>query len=402
MDTSIFIALINPAMALIFAAAFFMLWHHQRGLHYIAVLGLGFLGLSGGFLLQYFSPLGIPASRIVSNLLFLGGATGIVIGALGRYGRQPPFAAIAIFAGLGMAGFGWFLFVDPDLSWRIYSMNFAFGAISLLLAFELRAVPDRAFIDNLLLGIIVFWGFMFFPRPIVVMWIDGPYENYENFHQSLYWMSLTFSASLFMLLFALSLITAIALDVMEELRRESQTDPLSGLLNRRGFEEGSNTAMKQARRKGMPSALVVCDLDHFKSVNDNFGHTCGDSVITTFADCLRTTLGGANLIGRIGGEEFAILVQGANLSTARLFAEGVRTAFGALPVPGLPGDMRFTASFGIAEMKVGETFADLFSRADEALYEAKKAGRDCVRVSSARSNADAAKILPVRLAAGGV
>ena len=379
MDTGVFIALINPGMSLVFAAAFLLLWHHQRQRRYIAAVGMGFLAISFGFLLQYFTVYSVELSKLASNLLFLAGGVGLAAGALGRYNRMPPLRAVTLIAGLGFAVFSWFLFVQPDLSWRVYAVNFSFGAITLAMAAELKNVRERRLIDNLLLGIVAFWGISFFVRPVAVMWVEGPL-SYDDFHRSLYWFTLTLSAALFMVLFSLSLITAVALDVMAELKRESQTDPLSGLLNRRGFEEGVDGALRTARRRGMPAALVVCDLDHFKTVNDTWGHAAGDSVIAAFATCLRNRVGPDHVVGRIGGEEFAVLLQGATMGTGRLFAEGVRAAFGEAAVPGLPAGMSFTASFGVAEWQESESVAGLFSRADQALYEAKKAGRDCVRI----------------------
>jgi diguanylate cyclase (GGDEF)-like protein len=85
--------------------------------------------------------------------------------------------------------------------------------------------------------------------------------------------------------------------------------------------------------------------------------------------------------GRVGGEEFAVLLPGTNLVAARLFAEGTRNAFGGLMVEGLPATKRFTASFGVAERAKGETISDLMGRADKALYLAKNSGRDCVKIA---------------------
>jgi len=85
----------------------------------------------------------------------------------------------------------------------------------------------------------------------------------------------------------------------------------------------------------------------------------------------------------MGGEEFAILLPGAHLAAARLFAEGTRSAFGSLPIRSLPSHRRCTASFGVAQMQPGESFSELARRADNALYEAKKGGRDCVRAAPA-------------------
>jgi len=105
-------------------------------------------------------------------------------------------------------------------------------------------------------------------------------------------------------------------------------------------------------------------------------------VIETFAGFLREAAAGHHVAGRIGGEEFAIILPGTNLAAARLFAEGARSAFSALPIDGLPVDNRCTASFGVAELHPSEDFAGLMRRADQALYQAKNAGRDCVRVSA--------------------
>ena len=367
-------------MALVFAATFFLLWRHQRQHSYIALLSASFVAVAGGFLLQYFTVYSIPVSKLASNLLFLAAGVGFATGALARFERTPPVLSTAIFATAGFGAFIWFLFVQPDITARIYAINFAFGAITLVMAAELRTAPGRKLVDNMLLGLLLFYGASFFIRPVVVIWIDGPYESYENFHQSLYWITLVFSASLFLLMFALSLITAIALEVMDELRHESHTDPLSGLLNRRGFEEGAAEALRVARRRQMPATLVVCDLDNFKTVNDTWGHAGGDAVIAAFADCLRGCVGPGHVVGRIGGEEFAVLLQGANSGVGRLFAEGARTSFSGIPIPHLPVGSRFSASFGVAEWRPADDVSELFARADTALYQAKKDGRDCVRV----------------------
>ncbi|TGT51150.1 GGDEF domain-containing protein, partial [Mesorhizobium sp. M2E.F.Ca.ET.166.01.1.1] len=95
-------------------------------------------------------------------------------------------------------------------------------------------------------------------------------------------------------------------------------------------------AMRDAVRQGVPVALLIADLDYFKSVNDSYGHACGDRVIETFAGFLREAAAEHHVAGRIGGEEFAIILPGTNLAAARLFAEGARSAFSALPIDDLP------------------------------------------------------------------
>jgi diguanylate cyclase (GGDEF)-like protein len=385
-DGNLYIALINPGITLIFAGAFFLLWKHQPQRSYILQLSAAMACISAGFLLQFLQlPVGLATTKLISNLSMFTGAVLLLSGILGRYGHRPPWLGLAVLTAPLLAAFVWFLYWQPDLTWRIYLINFIFGTVALLLVCEIRTAPGRQLIDNVLLGIFLFWGLQFFPRPLVMSWIEGPYVTYDDFLNSLYWITSTASAALILLMVALTMVTAIALDVMAELKTESLTDPLSQLLNRRGFEQRMAARMADVARGCTPMALIVCDIDHFKSVNDRFGHAGGDRVIERFAACLRAAAEGQHLAGRIGGEEFALLLENADATTARLFAEGVRIAFSHVAVPGIPEGTRLTASFGVAEAAPGEAADSLFRRADKMLYEAKNMGRDCVRVAAAGS-----------------
>ncbi|UXN74552.1 GGDEF domain-containing protein [Devosia sp. A8/3-2] len=171
-------------------------------------------------------------------------------------------------------------------------------------------------------------------------------------------------------------------EVMAEITLRSETDKLSGLLNRRGFEERAERALQHATRARIPSALVLADLDHFKDVNDTFGHDAGDRVIAAFAGLLANSADARMVLGRHGGEEFAILLPGANLASGRLYAEGVRRAFAALSGSDLGANRPLSASFGVTQMQPGDGLHDLVHCADAALYAAKKAGRDRVHAVS--------------------
>jgi diguanylate cyclase (GGDEF)-like protein len=191
------------------------------------------------------------------------------------------------------------------------------------------------------------------------------------------------SHAILSIVIAMALFGSITLELISDLKQQSETDPLSGLLNRRGFEDQAGRILDESGRHGLAVSLVLCDLDHFKAVNDSLGHACGDLVIKAFADFLKEATEDCFLAGRIGGEEFAVALPGADLSVAKLFAEGTRSSFSSLSVKGLPNGSRFTASFGVAERNAGEGFGALLTRADKALYAAKNAGRDCVRVAGA-------------------
>ena len=159
----------------------------------------------------------------------------------------------------------------------------------------------------------------------------------------------------------------------------STKDPLTGLANR-----GSALAELQNRfglslRYDRPLSVVVCDLDHFKRVNDTFGHGAGDFVLNTFGERLLSTLREADLAGRIGGEEFLMVLPETDLSGARPFAERLLKAIASMPIPLPSGGLTLTCSLGIAERTATDLEAgQLLARADAALYRAKAEGRNRV------------------------
>ena len=165
-----------------------------------------------------------------------------------------------------------------------------------------------------------------------------------------------------------------------EQRSTSVLDPLTGLLNRKALEAHFEEVRRQAHYSGKSVALVVCDLDHFKSVNDQHGHLRGDAVLREVADALRGRLRTFELLYRVGGEEFVVLLPGVEAEPARQVAERVRAAV----EEALPGELALTASVGVgvaAGTAVG--FEALFEVADRALYEAKDDGRNRVVVAPA-------------------
>ena len=238
LETNLFISLLNPAIALVLATAFVLLRLYRKDQPYLSVLALAFLASATGFLLQHFTlpVVGFELSRLASNMSFTLAALCLASAIVARYGRQIPYAAFGILSGGGLAAFSWFMFVDPDLTWRIFATNFAFGGISLVVAAELHAIAEKGPVERILIALSLLSGLNFFVRPIAVVAIHGPYLTYEGFYSSLYWTTAVLSHALLSLLIALSLFTAEALDLLKALRSESQTDPLSGLLNRRGFE----------------------------------------------------------------------------------------------------------------------------------------------------------------------
>ena len=155
-------------------------------------------------------------------------------------------------------------------------------------------------------------------------------------------------------------------------------DPLTNLNNRRAFSEELLRVSRLATRHERPECLVFIDLDHFKQINDAFGHDGGDHAIIAASQALRALLRDTDAIGRWGGEEFLVLLRGTPLSAGHMAAERMRRAL-AQCTPDEPfSELRLTGSFGVAEYVAGESIESWVQRADQACYTAKNDGRNCV------------------------
>jgi len=164
-----------------------------------------------------------------------------------------------------------------------------------------------------------------------------------------------------------------------ELERQATTDALTGTDNRRSFGRRASMELSRSLRYGRPLSLLMLDLDHFKSINDRFGHPVGDEVLRTFAQACRETLRDADVFARMGGEEFAVLLVETQGDKAVTVAERLRRNVAKLEIPALGEAVSVTVSVGVTTARETDDALDtLLARADEALYEAKRQGRDRV------------------------
>ncbi|HPB75450.1 MAG TPA: diguanylate cyclase, partial [Chromatiaceae bacterium] len=166
----------------------------------------------------------------------------------------------------------------------------------------------------------------------------------------------------------------------EELQRLAITDTLTGVWNRRHFEQVVAAEIQRNRRYGEPLSLLLFDIDHFKAINDTHGHLVGDQVLIGLCHRVREHLRGVDVLARWGGEEFVVLLPHCDGPQAQRLAEKLRALIAAEPFPGAG---RVTSSFGVAEFRPPESADAWLNRADDALYQAKSAGRN--RVWAARS-----------------
>jgi diguanylate cyclase (GGDEF)-like protein len=175
---------------------------------------------------------------------------------------------------------------------------------------------------------------------------------------------------------------AVALDnarLHDIVQRQAITDDLTGLVNRRRFIEALDAEVERARSFGSPLTIVLADLDNFKQVNDEFGHHGGDVVLRAFADLIRSHVRDVDVSGRIGGEEFAILLPETDGAGASRVAERMRRSLNEVAIPLSDGaSIHVASSFGVAALEPDQSGDDLLRAADAALYRAKDEGKNRV------------------------
>jgi diguanylate cyclase (GGDEF)-like protein len=182
--------------------------------------------------------------------------------------------------------------------------------------------------------------------------------------------------------------TLISMDLLAEAEKQSMTDVLTGLYNRRSLESLMQREVALAERHTLPLSVVMIDMDKFKEVNDGHGHAAGDHLLKAFADCVRITLRKTDLAFRYGGDEFVIALPQTGIAQAVQVVHKLRQAFASVDFSHAIAHLEHqpTLSIGVVERSVPQnivTLQNLLAAADQALYEAKGANRNCVKVYGA-------------------
>jgi diguanylate cyclase (GGDEF)-like protein len=384
------LSLIAPSLFSVFAIAFVCTWLVEKKRPYLLLLaaGCGMFALGSASQILYW-PRDTGVNALVSGTIYTCAVIAVSEGVLWRSGKSSKMLTNLALV-LTVSGLLWYFFyVDRSLIARVYIQNFGYGLILLIAAIRLAELRKGRIADRILFWTLFLFAIQFFPRTVLTIGFSAP-AGAKAFGNSVFWQALQLSMAVLGSSLAFAIIGAAISDLIDDLRRERDSDHLTRVLNRRGFE-----AALEARRMrhGSRASLVVCDVDRFKAINDSHGHAVGDRVLERVATILRTFSDADDPVGRIGGEEFAIYLAGASGAEAYDCAERLREAIAQTDFSDLGLSRPVTASFGIAST-AGGPWGDLYKEADGWLYKAKNAGRNRTLPSSLHGVSDDPLRLP--------
>ncbi|MDO8533400.1 MAG: diguanylate cyclase [Xanthobacteraceae bacterium] len=353
-------------------------WIQDRSIRALAWWGVAYL--IGGLSVALFSvqdSLSDPLSVAIANALLFVACGVIWSGARLFHGREVlPYA---MFAGalvwlfcMMVPGFA----ASPTA--RIIVSSLTISTYTLLTAFELWCGRKEPLVSRWPAMIVLFLHTVVFLTPIPIIVLLPPDHRYSAFLSG--WFAIFALETLLYAIATAFIILAMAKERTERIHKTAATiDPLTSIFNRRALLDAGRRILRRQVWDNQPVGVLMFDLDFFKKINDRFGHATGDRALQLFAETASANLRATDIIGRLGGEEFAAVLPASNLAAAAVAAERVRSAFetAAVEIDGHP--VKGTVSIGAAAaINPDSDIDDLLALADKALYAAKKGGRNRV------------------------
>lgn len=396
MDYSYILSTINPVTGFLLSLSFFLIWKKHPERKYILNWSIGFAAGSIGYAFEFFH-------FFIANFRFANGvniflpvsmlftARGICL----RYtGHAPDRALLLAVTFCGMIAC-WMSFGDHNALIRGFVVS---GGVAMVVIVAMKAIlsaKQRDRIDLSILMVLLLLAILLPVRPIVSFLLEGA-PHIDAIEVTSFWVvSLKVGGLFVWITFALLFLLRIASDLLSELNTQSVTDSLSGILNRRGFFDTARSLVRDAT-PDLPVSVFLIDIDHFKTINDSYGHQVGDQVIRNVAKSLHENAPETAVIGRLGGEEFAIALPNTDRAAASAFAEALRLNLERHSHPGVEADHPVTVSIGLAQ-GTGHSLDELLHEADMALYNAKSGGRNRVAVYGCEAFRNQSTRLPGRL-----
>lgn len=258
---------------------------------------------------------------------------------------------------------------DPKI--RIYLLHFTVMVMLLAAIWEIRHLRKERVHERVLFWTSLIFALSFLPRTLVTLGYAKTDYGYDG---SWYWVFVQVVFYVFGVIFALLLLITAAHRALHLIIKNSHLDPLTQINNREGFQKHVGARIT----RGECYSLVMLDIDHFKSINDQYGHSIGDQALVQVAEVLQKNAGPQSIAGRIGGEEFMVFLHDTPLTEALRIAQQLRTLVAQITLDELPDVPLCTASFGVATFERGFPIEQAYPKVDALLYQAKENGRNCV------------------------
>ncbi|MCZ7446826.1 GGDEF domain-containing protein [Agrobacterium rhizogenes] len=378
-------AYLLPFIMLTFGVVFLFL---QRIGHASArYWGIGYLSAALGFATPLvLGSLPFEVQAILSNLLFFSAFFFFGHALLTHFERPLYTKARLSIVAVAILLVAFHVFVTPDLKRELVIGDLV---CALLLTIPVWIVRKRpvALADRLMVGIacLVVLETLVRIGMLLVMTPGGSMIELSEFFESDYAFYMQLAASIFGFLLALSVLASQISVTVDRHLHAAEHDPLTDVLNRRGFDR----RVPDFRNDTPDGAIIACDIDHFKRINDVYGHAAGDIVLIGLSDLLRRNAPEDALVARFGGEEFVVFLPGQTAAAAGQLANGLRTGLSSLDWRNRGVTSQITASFGVSAVARGDhSIHDAIKRADDSLYAAKRGGRDQVVLEGIRLPAE--------------
>lgn len=370
-----YFVLIVPACAALLGIAMIYCWSRLRDHRYLLWIASGYISTAIPMGIHSLMPNGLLARwTLPLSAMYLFGVWALSHGVALRFGGRahPRLAVTIMFITLGLLFY--FSQFDDDLWLRLQILNWGLALLVALpvksiLSSRARTIPLATLLRASYLTALLYAFVRVFALATLI-----PREMQPELTRSGFWLLMLATNMFISIWVALAILTSTAMSIVQTLDHERSRDPLTRLLNRRAFFEQVKKRLELYGHSGW--AVMTCDLDHFKMVNDTWGHAAGDRALKEFGALLARTVRQDDLAARFGGEEFVLLIRSASLHTAVLVAERLRSSVMNLHIPATAHTL--TASFGVVQLSSNGDINLAIEQADQLLYEAKHAGRNKV------------------------
>lgn len=374
-----YFALLIPLSLTLLGLALLACWWLLRQQRFLLWLSFGYVVSSLTLSLQsLLDNQQLAQWSLLTSSLYLSSFWAMAQGISLRYGKRANAKLAGLICLCTLAVLAYYSQVQDELIVRACALNLGLG---LLLLLPIRVIFRKPASQDLLekvlrISYVVLTLYALLRCVLIVSLISA--EDVVHLTRSVYWVFMLSASLMFSLWFLIILLATTLRDILGTLHQERDHDPLTQLLNRRAFFEAASFCLRNPRQA--PWTLMACDLDHFKEVNDTWGHAAGDQVLVQFAQLLQDQTRRDDLAARFGGEEFIILLAHTDMAHAVQVAERIRRRLQETQLNANSGAI--TASFGLTSVNALNDLDPALQRADELVYKAKHAGRNCIRTDS--------------------